>query len=117
MVAQKNFTANDSKHLLLCPAADLNDFDFMEDKTLKYFYIAAQRKTDSGFYAYCIRVTNLDNIAERLRSFYAANVCTTKKQALEIAEAWNTGFIANGTHAFMNDRRQDLPDDEAALPF
>ena len=94
-----------------------DDIDFMEDQTLKYFYIAVQRQTDTGLYAYCIRVTNLDNIAERLRTFYAANVCTTKKQAIEIAEAWNTGFIANGTHAFMNDRREDLADDEATLPF
>jgi hypothetical protein len=103
--------------IILADNIVFDDIDFMEDQTLKYFYIAVQRQTDSGLYAYCIRVTNLDNIANRLRTFYAANVCATKKQAIEIAEAWNASFIANGTHAFMNDRRHDLPDDEATLPF
>ena len=85
---------------------------------MKYFYIAAQQRTESGFYAYCIRVTNPDNIAERLRSFYAANVCSSKKQAIEIAEAWNAQFIANGTHAFLRNTSADPEDDEVIdLPF
>lgn len=93
-----------------------DDIEFMEDQTLKYFYIAVQRQTNTGFYAYCIRVTNLDNIAERMRSFYAANVCESKKKALEIAEAWNASFIANHTHAFMNSR-SDPEEESATLPF
>ena len=85
---------------------------------MKYFYIAAQQRTETGFYAYCIRVTNLDNIAERLRSFYAANVCSSKKQAIEIAEAWNAQFIANGTHAFLRNVSDDPKDEEVIdLPF
>ena len=116
MVAQKNFTANDGKHLLLCPAADLNDFDFMEDQTLKYYYIAVQRQTDTGFYAYCIRGTNMDNIVQRMNCFAAANICTTKREAIEIAEAWNAQFIASGTHAFMNNR-SDPGEESAVLPF
>lgn len=85
---------------------------------MKYYYIAAQRRIDSGFYAYCIRVTNLDNIAERLRDFYAANVCSSKKEAAALAETWNMQFIANGTHAFMQNAVEDPTDDECEhLPF
>ena len=85
---------------------------------MKYYYIAAQRRIDSGFYAYCIRVTNLDNIAERLREFYAANVCSSKKEAAALAEAWNAQFIANGTHAFLRNNSADPEDEEVTdLPF
>lgn len=85
---------------------------------VKYYYIAAQQRTESGFYAYCIRVTNLDNISERLRDFYDANVCSSKKEAAALAETWNAQFIANGTHAFMQDCPKTSNDSASiALPF
>ena len=85
---------------------------------MKYFHLAVIRQIESGFYAYCVRVTNLDNIAARFRDFYAANVCDSKKHAAELAAAWNAQFIANGTHAFMNDHSEPEDDPEnAVLPF
>ena len=65
---------------------------------MKYFYIAAQQRTETGF--------------------YAANVCSSKKQAIEIAEAWNAQFIANGTHAFLRNTSDDPEVEEFIdLPF
>lgn len=79
---------------------------------MKYFYIAVQRKIDSGFYAYFIRVSTSDNLTAKLSDFVAANICPTKRRAWEVSEAWNRSFIENGTYAF-----RDLFDDNEEIPL
>ena len=78
---------------------------------MKYFYIAVQRERETGFQAYYIRVSESDNLAARLAGYYVANICPTKTRALELANAWNNQFIANGTYYWKYE------DDGEPLPF
>lgn len=79
---------------------------------MKYFYIAVQRKIESGYYAYFIRVSTSDNLVSKMKPFTAANICPTKRRAWELSEEWNRSFIENGTYAF-----RDLFDDNDEIPL
>lgn len=78
---------------------------------MKYFYIAVQRKRETGYQAYAIRVSESDNLAAKLAGYVAANICPTKRRAWEIANAWNNQFIANGTYYWKYEN------DGEPLPF
>ena len=59
--------------------------------------------TNKKYFADVMCVSDLDNLAARLEcigGLLSANICSTKKQAREIADAWNEGYKKNGTYLF-----------------
>lgn len=81
---------------------------------MKYTYIAVQRKIETGFYAYWIRVSTSDNLVSKMEPFIAANICETKTKAIRVSNFWNNCFQENGTYAFTYENETD---DDAVLPF
>lgn len=59
--------------------------------------------SELGSYAYVVPISESDNIKSRLNSIGGlvyANICTSKKAAAQIVEAWNEGYKAEGTYLF-----------------
>ena len=85
---------------------------------MKNFYIAVTVKQDKndviftertktecnpGYYSYIIKCTESDNLCcvlGRVGGLLHANLCPTKKRAVEIVTAWNNNYKANGTYLF-----------------
>lgn len=85
---------------------------------MKYFYIVYSIKQDKnsniflprqideykeGHLAQVMRVSEMDNVYAMLDSWAGiefANICASKKQAKEIAAAWNESYKKNGTYFF-----------------
>lgn len=58
---------------------------------------------DKKYFADVMCVSELDNLAAKLEGIDGlmhANICSTKKQAHEIADAWNEAYKNNGTYLF-----------------
>ena len=58
---------------------------------------------DKKYFADVMRVSELDNLTAKLEGIGGlmhANICSTKKRAREIADAWNEGYKKNGTYLF-----------------
>ncbi len=65
------------------------------------WYVFSAEDEAGGLYAYAQGISNNNNL-----TFYAKgprvhtmNACDTKRDAEEIAEAWNRAYIQNGTAA------------------
>jgi hypothetical protein len=74
----------------------------MESKK-KYFWLALCIKEQKWFYSYAMRVSESDNIANRLsriEGVISANIMQTKKQAFETVRFWNECYKQNGTYLF-----------------
>lgn len=69
----------------------------------KYSYIAVQIEENGKWYAYAEKVSEYDNLytrLERIRNIQTANVCPTKKAAVELVKFWNDSFRQNGCYMF-----------------
>lgn len=56
-----------------------------------------------GNWAGVLRVSEADNLPcvfSRLQGLTAANLCTSKRAAEDLAKLWNDSYIANGTYLF-----------------
>lgn len=70
---------------------------------MKRTYIAAQAQEQGGLYAYTIPVKESSNILSVLsahKNLIAANVCDTKRRAVELVTAWNNAAKQNGRFMF-----------------
>lgn len=69
---------------------------------MKYTWLALQIEENGKFYAYASRVSTADNLVSKLsrKSLVTANICTSKKEAAETVNAWNTAHKANGKYMF-----------------
>lgn len=65
--------------------------------------VFGQEREKECFCAYAVKLTEYDNVCavlDRIGGLMHANVCTTKKRAAELVNAWNDAYRANGTYAF-----------------
>ena len=71
---------------------------------MKYFYIAVTIEENGKYYAYIVKISPSDNVLSKLKikGVIYANICPTKKQAIETVELWNACYKANGTYLFDN---------------
>lgn len=69
---------------------------------MKYTWLALQIEENGKFYAYASRVSTADNLVSKLsrKSLVTANICTSKKDATALVNAWNTAHKANGKYMF-----------------
>lgn len=70
---------------------------------MKRIYIAAQAQEQGRLYAYTIPITESNNILSVLshhKNLIAANVCDTKRRAVELVTAWNNAAKQNGRFMF-----------------
>lgn len=66
-------------------------------------YIAVQTQENGRLYAYTIPVTESNNVLSVLaahKNLIAANVCETKRRAVELVTAWNNTAKQNGRFMF-----------------
>ena len=54
------------------------------------------------YYAYATKITECDNAIYKLqiKNIIAATLCTTKKRAFELVNAWRDSFKANNEYMF-----------------
>lgn len=69
---------------------------------MKYTWLALQIEENGKFYAYAMRVSTADNLVSKLsrKSLVTANICTSKKEAAAMVDAWNAAHKANGKYMF-----------------
>ena len=69
----------------------------------KTLYIVVDIAENGKSYAYVIKTSASNNLVSALNipGIRSANVCDTKKQAYEIAEAWNETAKQNGSYLFL----------------
>lgn len=70
---------------------------------MKRTYIAAQAQENGRLYAYTIPVTESNNVLSVLaahKNLIAANVCETKRRAVELVTVWNNTAKQNGRFLF-----------------
>lgn len=70
---------------------------------MKRTYTAAQAQEQGRLYAYTIPVTENNNILSVLshhKNLIAANVCNTKRRAVELVTTWNNTAKQNGRFLF-----------------
>ena len=68
-----------------------------------YVWYVLDRCVDGKHYAHAFRIRGTINLASFVRDFpdlLSMNPCDTKKRAMEIAQAWNEQYKANGTYMF-----------------
>ena len=63
-------------------------------------YLAAARQDKGKSYAYVIPVKEGENLVSVImrECLFNANICTTKKQAIDIVNFWNYCFKQDGIH-------------------
>ena len=71
---------------------------------MKYTWLALQIEENGKFYAYAMRVSTADNLVSKLshESLVTANICTSKKEAAAMVDAWNAAYKKNGRYMFDN---------------
>lgn len=58
---------------------------------------------DYGYYAYVLKVNEDQDLVSELDAItglVSANICPTKKRAVELVEFWNACYKRNGTYLF-----------------
>lgn len=74
---------------------------------MKHTYFAVAIEENDKYYAYVVKCAEGDNVLCSLNSIKGivhANVCTTKKRAVELVNAWRTQYKANGSYLFNEPR-------------
>ena len=61
------------------------------------WYVFTIRDEDGKFYSFAERIGNKNNLVGYAAQAYTMNACDSKKEALEIADAWNRAYKENGT--------------------
>jgi len=72
----------------------------MNKKSFYVFTICENGK----FYSYADAIQNCNNLVSifaGIKNLYTANACDTRRQADEIARAWNDSYKQNGTYMFQ----------------
>lgn len=71
---------------------------------MKNKYIAVQTKEKNLYSAYVLKVTTADNLisALKIKGILSANICNTRKEALELVNVWNQGFKDKGVLLYAN---------------
>lgn len=70
---------------------------------MKNFYLVFSAQMDGKNYAGTMTKTgseNIMNLSGQIRGMTAANLCSSKKEAEQIAAEWNAAFKRNGTALF-----------------
>lgn len=76
----------------------------------KYNWIAVQYQMhDCKLYAVAVRVPHNRNMINAFgSSAIVAQICSSKKDAVDLVTAWNEQFQKNGTYAYGDWRKYDL---------
>lgn len=70
---------------------------------MKNFYLVFSAQLDGKNYAGTMAKTgneNIMNLSGQIPGMTAANLCASKKEAEQIADAWNAAYKRNGTALF-----------------
>lgn len=69
---------------------------------MKNSYIAISVEENNKYYAYILKVSNSENLIEKLKikGILHANICKNKKEAENIVAVWNDAYKANNTYMF-----------------
>jgi hypothetical protein len=69
---------------------------------MKKYYIAVTIQENEKYYSYVLTVPESDNLISKLRikNIYNAMICSTKKSAAAIVEAWNDTYKYNKCYLF-----------------
>jgi hypothetical protein len=80
---------------------------------IKYFYVAVTVCESGKYYSYAVKVTQSDNVLSKLaiKNIVTANICPTKKYAVDLVRKWNECYRTNGTYMF------DTMPDGSPAPF
>ena len=69
---------------------------------MKNFSIAISVEENNKYYAYILKVSNSENLLEKLKikRILHANICKNKKEAENVVTFWNDSYKANNTYMF-----------------
>lgn len=70
---------------------------------MKHFYIVYTAQLDGKSYAGVDTLTNNENIMNlsgRMYGMTSATLCSSKKEAQQLADLWNAAYKHNGTSVF-----------------
>lgn len=72
----------------------------------KYYYFAVTVSESGKNYSYMLKASQSDNLLNKLAipNITAANICPTKKCAIDLATHWNECYKLNGTYMFDEPR-------------
>ena len=74
-----------------------------QDRNESIFEPNTNKEYNPGYYSYVVPCKAGDNLKftlDCIGGLQVAHLCSTKKEAAELAEAWNAGYKANGTYLF-----------------
>lgn len=74
-----------------------------QDRNHREFTPRPSEEYNPGYYSYvvpCKAGENLKFALDCIGGLQVAHICSTKKEAVELAETWNAGYKANGTYLF-----------------
>ena len=84
----------------------LNGYNYIvitEDHNEEVITFKTKVNRPHRYYASVIRTAQCNNLLSVLASYpnaIHANICSTKKEAEELARTWNEAYIENGTYLF-----------------
>lgn len=73
------------------------------DRNETTFMPRSNPDVDIGYYAYVLKTNENQNLVSELDmigGLVSANVCRTRKRAVELVEFWNSCYKQNGTYLF-----------------
>ena len=74
-----------------------------QDRNHREFTPRPSEEYSPGYYSYVLPCKAGDNLKFRLDcigGLQVAHLCSTKREAAELVEAWNAGYKANGNYLF-----------------
>lgn len=74
-----------------------------QDKNERLFEQRPSKEYEPGYYSYVVSANIGDNLKfalDCIGGLRVAHLCSTKKEASELAEIWNAGYKANGNYLF-----------------
>ena len=74
-----------------------------QDRNESIFGPCENAEYSPGYYSYvvpCKAGVNLKSVLDCIGGLQCAHLCNTKKEAVELVEAWNAGYKANGNYLF-----------------
>ena len=74
-----------------------------QDRNESIFEPNASKEYNPGYYSYvlpCKAGGNLKFALDCIGGLQVAHLCSTKKEAADLAEAWNSAYKANGDYLF-----------------
>ena len=74
-----------------------------QDKNHRTFTDRPSEEYSPGYYSYVVSANRGDNLKftlDCIGGLQVAHLCSTKREAAELVEAWNAGYKANGNYLF-----------------